>query len=219
MSTNFFRSRRKAMSKATSILLVTLALGVAFTACGSSGRTLRDPEPGKVAPSRKSTATTGATSTSAPAGGAVITGSGLSIKTTAWSAGGAIPKAYGCDGANTSPPLLISGASVDVVELVLIVSDQTAGGTTNWVVSKIGPATAAIPQGGAPTGAIQIPNDSGSALWSGPCPDNGTHTYDFTLYGLSQPSGLTASSTRADIDAAVANPRSVSVITGTYKRS
>lgn len=217
MSTNFFRSRRRALSKATSILLVTLTLGVAVTACGSSGRTLRDPEPGKVAPSRKSTATTGATSSTA--GGAVITGSGLSIKTTAWSAGGEIPDAYGCDGADTSPPLLISGASADVVEMVLIVSDQTVGGRTNWVVAKIGSATAAIPQGGVPTGAIQIPNDSGSALWSGPCPESGTHIYDFTLYGLSQPSGLTASSTRADIDAAVANPRSVSVITGTYKRS
>jgi phosphatidylethanolamine-binding protein (PEBP) family uncharacterized protein len=216
MFTNYFRRHRKVMSKATSILLVTLALGVAITACGSSGRTLRDPEPGKVAPARKSTATTGATSTTA--GGAVIVGSGLSIKTTAWPAGEAIPKAYGCDGANTSPPLLISGASSDVVELVLIVSDQNLGGKTNWVVSKIGPATAAIPQGGAPTGAIQIPNGSGSALWSGPCPESGTHTYDFTLYGLTQPSRLTASSTKAQIETAVANPRSVSVITGTYKR-
>lgn len=216
MFINYFRNHRKVMSKATSILLITLALGVATTACGSSGRTLRDPESGKAAPARKSTVTTGIAPTTK--GGAVITGSGLSIKTTAWSAGEAIPKAYGCDGANTSPPLLISGASADVVELVLIISDQTLGGKTNWVVSKIGPATAAIPQGGAPTGAIQILNDSGSALWSGPCPESGTHTYDFTLYGLTQPSGLDASSTKAQIDAALANPRSVSVITGTYKR-
>ena len=199
------------------MVVAVLALGFASTACGTSGRALRDPEPGAVAPARKPTPTTGATSVTT--GGAVITGgASLSIKTTAWTAGGAIPKAYTCDGANTSPPLLISGAPASASELVLVVSDQTTGGETLWVVAKIGPATAAIPQGGVPAGAVQVPNSSGSPLWSGPCPTSGTHTYDFALYALAQPSGLGTSSSKAEVDAAVANPTNVSVITGTYKR-
>jgi phosphatidylethanolamine-binding protein (PEBP) family uncharacterized protein len=69
-----------------------------------------------------------------------------------------------------------------------------------------------------PTGAIQIMNSSGTARWSGPCPTSGTNSYEFALYALSSPSGLTTSASLADVNAAIALSKSASVVNGTYSR-
>jgi phosphatidylethanolamine-binding protein (PEBP) family uncharacterized protein len=205
--------------RTASVALVAVALGL--IGCGSSGRTLRDPVPGATAPPRKNTGSTqssnpGASNGSSP--NAVITATGLSLSTTAWTTGQAIPKAYTCDGADTSPSLVITGAPTTAVELVLVVTDQTVTGQSLWMMAGIGPATSSIPQGGVPSGAIQIVNSSGSAQWSGPCPASGTNTYQFGLYALAKPSGLTGSSTKAQVDATIATSIGSSFITGTYSR-
>lgn len=103
-------------------------------------------------------------------------------------------------------------------ELVLIVREQSRPERTLWVLVGMGPATTNIPQGGVPTGAVQIVNASGTARWSGPCPLSGTETYDFSLYALPAASGLTGTATRAQVDAAVATPTAVAIVTGTYGR-
>ncbi len=199
------------------VLLVTLVVA----ACGTSGRTLREPAPGAKAPPRQNA---GATTTTAAAGastsaGAVIRGASFTLTTTAWTRGGSIPRAYTCDGADTSPPLAIGGVPDGAVELVLVVTSQLQPDRSLWLLAGIGPATVSIPQGGVPTGAIQIVNSSGTSRWSGPCPTVGTESYDFTLYALRTPSGLTTTSTLAEIDAAVAQPMSVAAVTGSYTRS
>jgi phosphatidylethanolamine-binding protein (PEBP) family uncharacterized protein len=196
---------------------------VALAGCGSSGRTLRNPVPGATAPARKNTGSTASSSVLTGPGsttGAVITGTALALSTTAWIAGQAIPKAYTCDGADTSPPLVISGAPSAAVELVLVVTDQTVSSQSLWLLAGIGPATPGIPQGGVPTGAIQIVNSSGTSQWSGPCPApaTGTHTYQFGLYALTNASGLTATSTLAQVNVAIASAISSSVISGTSSR-
>ena len=142
----------------------------------------------------------------------------MSFTTAAWSTGGSIPKAYTCDGANTSPPLSIAGAPSRAVELVLVVTNQNISGESLWILAGIGPATTSIPQGGVPTGAIQIVNTSGSARWNGPCPTPGPNTYEFALYALNTASGLTPQSTRAQVETVIASASSASVFTGTYKR-
>ena len=210
-----------AVRRISRVLFATLALTLAVTACGTSGRTLRDPKPGAKAPARQNN---GSTSTSAPAGasttaGAVIRGTSFDLTTTAWTKGGTIPKAYTCAGANTSPPFSISGVPSGTVELVFLATSQSDPARSLWILAGIGPATVAIPQGGVPSGAIQIVNSSGTSRWSGPCPTAATEAYDFALYALSAPSGLTANATRAQVDAAIAAPTSAAIVTGSATKA
>lgn len=201
-------------------LVATLALGLA--ACGTSGRTLNDPKPGATAPARKNAGSTAPANTNANGSGtttgAQITSTSFTLSTSAWKSGQSIPKPYTCDGVNTSPPFTISGVPAGTSELVFVVSNQSVSNQTQWLLAGIGPATASLPQGGVPTGAIQITNSSGTPRWSGPCPTSGTNTYEFALYALSSPSGLTTSSTFADVNAAIAKSTSASVISGNYSR-
>ena len=50
----------------------------------------------------------------------------LAITTTAFSQGGAIPKGYTCDGADTSPDLSWSGSPAGVQSFALIADDPDA---------------------------------------------------------------------------------------------
>lgn len=159
----------------------------------------------------------GATGTGAT-GGAQINSTAFSLSTGAWTSGQAIPKPYTCDGVNTSPPLTIGGVPAGTTELVLVVTDQSVANQTLWLLAGVAPATVSIPQGGVPTGAIQIVNSSGTARWSGPCPTGGTHTYEFALYALAAPSGLTTGASYADVNAAIARASAASVISGTFSR-
>ncbi|MFM8861110.1 MAG: YbhB/YbcL family Raf kinase inhibitor-like protein [Acidimicrobiia bacterium] len=203
------------------VMAVAVIVAVVVAACGTSGRTLREPTPGATAPARQntgSTSTTGGAGVSST-GGAVLRGTSFALTTTAWSRGGAIPRASTCDGADTSPPMTISGVPAGTAELVLLVTDRDRPARSLWILAGLGPSTSSLPQGGVPTGAVQIVNSSGTARWSGPCPIDGTGTYEFALHALTEPSGLTVDSTRAQVDAAVARSTSVSVVTGTYTRA
>lgn len=200
------------------MVMVTSAL--LLSACGTSGRTLREPAPGATAPARQNT---GSTSTTGGAGvssteGAVMRGTSFALTTSAWPRGGSIPRAYTCDGADTSPPLAINGVPTGTVEMVLLVTDRDRPSRSLWILAGLGPSTASVPQGGVPSGAVPIANSSGTTRWSGPCPVEGTGTYEFALHALTQPSGLTAESSRAQVDAVIARSTSVSVVTGTYTR-
>lgn len=210
-----FRSRSARRWAGAVGLAALVGLALVATACGTSGRTLRDPIPGATAPPRK-----GATTTSALAAIGTTPGAGLSITSTAWPPGDPIPRASTCDGEDVSPPLTISGAPEGTVELVLVVTDQDAAGFVHWVVGGIPPGAPGFPQGGLPAGAVEAPNSSGTAAWSGPCPPAGTtHTYDFTVYALSGPSGLGPTSSSADLDTALSLATSTAAMTGTYTRS
>ena len=204
------RAARTAAVGAAVLVLVALLAG-----CGTSGRTLRDPEPGATAPPRKGASTT--TTSSAVIG--APTGSGLAISSTAWSPGGQIPIGYTCDGQQVSPPLTVSGAPTGTVELVLVVTDQDLPDFVHWVVAGIPPGTPSFPQGTLPPGAVEVPNSGGSGAWVGPCPPSGTtHVYDFTVYALDAASGLGATSTQAEVDAVVAQAATLAAMTGTYTR-
>jgi len=211
------RTRRRGL-----VVLAIAALAIVVASCGTSGRTLQDPKPGATAPARKNTGSTAPANTNpnAPSttAGAQIRSTAFTLLTSAWKTGQSIPKQFTCDGVNTSPPFAISGVPSGTTELVFVVTDQNVPNQTLWLLAGVGPATVSIPQGGVPTGAIQIPNSSGSARWSGPCPTSGTNTYEFALYALNSPSGLTTSSTFADVNAAIAKASSASVISGSYAR-
>lgn len=208
--------RRRGLRRTpTAGLLAVAVLALVATACGTSGRTLRDPVPEATAPPRK-----GATTTSSLAAIGATPDAGLSITSTAWTPGGAIPRGSTCDGQNISPPLTISGAPEGTVELVLVVTDQDAAGILHWVVGGIPPGAPSFPQGGLPAGAVEAPNSSSTTPWFGPCPPTGTgHTYDFTVYALSAASGLGPTSSSTDLDAALSATTSTAAMTGTYTRA
>ena len=188
-------------------MLAVLAL--LLVSCGTSGRTLRDPEPGATAPPRKTSSTTAPPVASAP----------LSLTSPNWTPGAEIPVQHTCDGDDVSPPLTIGAAPDGTVELVLVVRDPDAGGYLHWAVAGIPPGAPAFPAGALPPGAVQLPGASGEAAWVGPCPPAGTtHTYEFTLHALAEPSGLDGTSTEEQLDAAVADATGRAVLTGTYTR-
>lgn len=202
------------------VIATIAALTLSVGACGTSGRALRDPKPGASAPARKNA---GSTVPANPSGsnttaGAQIRSTAFTLTTSSWKTGQSIPKQFTCDGVNTSPPFSISGIPAGTSELVFVVTNQNVANQTLWLMAGIGPATISISQGGVPAGAIQIVNSSGSARWSGPCPTSGSNVYEFALYALSSPSGLTTRSSFSDVNAAIAKSSSASVITGTYSR-
>src|SRR5229473_5181263 len=66
----------------------------------------------------------------------------MTVTSSAFTDGGAIPKKYGCSGQSISPPLAIGGVPKDAKTLALIVTDPDApGGTfTHWLAWNIPPA-------------------------------------------------------------------------------
>jgi Raf kinase inhibitor-like YbhB/YbcL family protein len=102
----------------------------------------------------------------------------ISVRSSAFQAGGAIPKKYTCSGDEVSPPLSWSGVPSGTRELALVVDDPDAGGFVHWVLAGIDPGVSAIAEGNVPRGAVEV------SRYKGPCPPSGTHHYQFTVYAL-----------------------------------
>jgi hypothetical protein len=186
-------------------MLVAGALAAAGAAACSKdeGRTLRKPSADQTtttttAPAADSAGGTGG----ARSGAAVGTGSGatasagptapLQLTSSAFVDGGPIPADYTCRGADRSPPLLWTGVPTGTAEIALVVRDVDVGGFVHWVIAGMPPTTGGIAEDTPPAGAVEATNDLGRPGWSGPCPPSGTHNYQFTVYALAQPSGVTA---------------------------
>ena len=203
---------------AVSGLLAALVLTAALVAgCASDGRELQAPPPGVTAPKPPTSTTT------TPKGGAVIAQpvSSFAISSPAIGAGDAIPVQYTCDGAGSSPPLQWSGVPDGTAELALTVTDPEAGGFVHWVVARLDPTMTGLAQDGVPASAVQATNAAGTHGWTGPCPPKGSpHHYIFSLYALSQPSGVTdGMDGKAAIDAIAKIPATVATLSGTYQRA
>jgi Raf kinase inhibitor-like YbhB/YbcL family protein len=135
---------------------------------------------------------------------------------------GEIPQQYGCAGANVSVPLEWSGAPQGTQELVLIVDDPDANGFLHWLLTDIPPqASGRLAQDAG--NATRFPdgqgvNDFGRRGYGGPCPPR-RHTYDFTLYALSQPLDANTPLTKIAVQAAMADRLLAEAhLKGTYKQ-
>jgi Raf kinase inhibitor-like YbhB/YbcL family protein len=114
----------------------------------------------------------------------------LSLHSSAFTAGAAIPKRFSCQGAGISPPLSWSGVPAQAKSLALIVADPDApsGTWTHWVVYNLAPSVHALLAnagskglpGNAATGRNSYHHDD----YGGVCPPSGTHHYHFQLYAL-----------------------------------
>ena len=107
---------------------------------------------------------------------------------------GFLPAKYTCDGLNINPPLKITEAPAEAVDLILIMDDTDAPGEhwTHWLVWNIPTSTRIIEENNLPDKAISGLTDFGEKKYGGPCPPSGTHHYIFTLYALDIKLNLTA---------------------------
>jgi Raf kinase inhibitor-like YbhB/YbcL family protein len=132
--------------------------------------------------------------------------SGLVLASGAFKKGEAIPKQYGCKGADISPPLEWSNIPNNTKTLALIVDDPDApmGTWVHWVIFNI-PSTATglpenvPPEESLPDGALQGKNDFRNYGYGGPCPPGGTHRYFFKLYALDATLQLKGGCTKAEL--------------------
>lgn len=119
----------------------------------------------------------------------------LSLSSTAFEAGGAIPPQYTCDARNISPPLSFGGVPAAAKSLALIVEDPDAPDPAapqrvwgHWVLYNLPADTTGLPQGikldEYPAGTLHGANDWKKPGYGGPCPPIGRHRYFFRLYAL-----------------------------------
>lgn len=117
----------------------------------------------------------------------------LTLSSSAFTADGALPRKYSCEGQNISPPLAWTGAPPSTKSFALIVQDPDAPDpaaptrvVTHWVIYDLPATTTTIAEGGAdlPSLAHQAKNEKGDPSYMGPCPPKGNHRYFFKLYAL-----------------------------------
>jgi Raf kinase inhibitor-like YbhB/YbcL family protein len=123
----------------------------------------------------------------------------MTVQTTAFPSGQAIPARFTGDGKDVSPALTWTEPPAGTKELALIVDDPdapTAEPWVHWVIYKIPPDVRALAEGvptrpalDRPAGAIQGNNSWGTVGYRGPAPPkgHGTHHYHFRLYALDAP--------------------------------
>jgi Raf kinase inhibitor-like YbhB/YbcL family protein len=181
-------------------VLSAVVAAALLAACGTTGRTLRPPPPGATAPTTASTtATSAAFNTVATAPSTLFV-----LSSPAFEPGDVLPKAYTCDGSGRPPPLAWANVPLGTVEMVLVVTDPDANSYVHWMVAGIPPATTGIQSGELPAAAAVLANSKGTHAYTPPCPPKGSdHTYEFALYPLKAPSGLTANSNTAAAIAAL----------------
>jgi Raf kinase inhibitor-like YbhB/YbcL family protein len=149
------------------------------------------------------------------------------VTSDAFSAGGAIPSRFTCEGEDVSPPLAWSGAPLGVASFALTVDDPDAPGGvfTHWVLYNLPATSTRLPQG-VPArqrvveGGLQGKNDFGRTGYDGPCPPPGRpHHYRFTLYALDATLGLQAGAAEQDVLNAIrGHVLGQAQLVGTYQR-
>ena len=146
----------------------------------------------------------------------------LTLTSSAFSAGGAIPRTYACDGQDTSPPLEWSGAPDGTRTLALVMTDPDARDFVHWVFFNVDASgSGSIPTGfsASPDGPTQGKNSFGNAGYGGPCPPSGTHHYVFRLLALDASLELTGAPSASQVlDAAEGHVLAEAGLTGTYRK-
>jgi Raf kinase inhibitor-like YbhB/YbcL family protein len=155
----------------------------------------------------------------------------IRLRSDAFADGGDIPKAYTCDGKDTSPPLEWSGVPGGARSLALVVEDPDAlrGTWAHWILFDLAPDVVGLP-GAVPGGETFAPkagakaarqgkNDFGHLGYGGPCPPSGTHRYVFRLYALDGELALEPGATREQVLRAMnGHVLAEGRLTGRYRR-
>ena len=146
----------------------------------------------------------------------------MTVTSTAFEEGEAIPARYTCDGDGEQPPLTWEGVPAGASALALVVDDPDAprGTFTHWVVLDLPVDTTGLDAGTLPRGSVQAENSGGTTSYYPPCPPRGVHRYRFTVYALTRPTTLPEG---AGLDSALRALQSSALgwgrLVGTYQRS
>lgn len=155
----------------------------------------------------------------------------LTLESSAFSAGDAIPREYTCQGIDVSPQLSWSDVPPSAKSLVLIVEDPDVPDPAapkrtwiHWVLYDIPPTAKGlardVPTAGLPDGTRQGANDWKQAGWGGPCPPIGRHRYIFKLYAVSKSLGDLGLATARELEAAMKGHIAAEAeLIGTYEKT
>lgn len=111
----------------------------------------------------------------------------LTVSSSAFAAGGAIPARFTCEGQDVSPPLRWSAtpAAARTVEILMRDPDAPGGNFIHWQLTGIPAATRSLQTGQVPAGARPGRNGFGTIGYRGPCPPSGpAHHYVITVTAL-----------------------------------
>lgn len=119
----------------------------------------------------------------------------LTIRSSAFADGGAIPAKYSCDGEERSPPLEWDGVPEGTQSLALIMDDPDAPDPAaptmtfvHWVLYNLPPSLGGLPEAFEPATLDTVIgegiNDRRRTAYRGPCPPIGRHRYFHKLYAL-----------------------------------
>ena len=154
----------------------------------------------------------------------------MTLESSAFKQGTAIPRQYTCDDKDLSPPLRWSGAPEKARSFALIVDDPDAPDPAapkmvyvHWVLHDIPASVTSIDENGeqrvVKAGARQGKNDWSRAGYGGPCPPIGRHRYFFKLYALDAILGDLGTPTKKDLEKAMQGHVLASAeLMGTYQR-
>ena len=135
----------------------------------------------------------------------------MTLTSSGFASGAAIPEQYSCKGSDVSPALEWSGAPPKTAAFAIVMDDPDApaGTWVHWVMWNISPSSHSLPQGVAKSeqlddGTRQGRNSFKKVGYNGPCPPPGqTHRYFFRLYALDQKLDLAPGANRSQLDAAM----------------
>lgn len=152
----------------------------------------------------------------------------MTLTSTAFAHGAAIPKQYTKYGANRIPAMSWSGAPTGTHGFALLCGDPDAVPVCghewlHWAVVDIPADCTGIPEGGpAPAGARPLRTDYGQEEYGGPQPPAGTgmHHYHFAVYALRHKAvPIKSGATLAEIRAAVKSiALDQAILSGTYEK-
>lgn len=155
----------------------------------------------------------------------------MTITSSAFAHGQAMPSAFTSDGKDISPPLAWTGVPPAARSLVLIVDDPDAPDPrapkmtwVHWVLYDIPPANTGLPEAVAPAalpaGTRQGLNDWKATGYRGPSPPIGRHRYFFKLHALDTTLQGLDKPTKAQVEAAMKGHVLASAeLVGTYQKA
>ncbi|MBI2300924.1 MAG: YbhB/YbcL family Raf kinase inhibitor-like protein [Armatimonadetes bacterium] len=150
----------------------------------------------------------------------------MTLTSSAFAPGAAIPAKHGYRTGNVSPPLQWTDPPAGTRAFALVVDDPDApsGEWVHWVLLNLPADTRELPEGvkkdaRLADGSLHGKNDFGNLGWDGPSPPSGTHRYVFKLFALDGPLALASgASKQVLLKAAAGHTLGTAELTGTYSR-
>ena len=149
----------------------------------------------------------------------------LTLTSSDFTEGGAIPARFTCEGDDTSPQLAWHGAPDGTRSFALIVDDPDAPDPAkpqrtyvHWVLYDIPAETTSLPAGVHGVGKDGV-NDWQRAGYGGPCPPIGRHRYFFKLHALDTELSALSRPTKAQLEQAMqGHVLAKAQLMGTYEK-